>query len=363
MPPMPAVGQPVQRLDDLVAAVEAVGPRVEPDRHAGLDVAEHPPRHVRRAGEQHEADDEVADPLGGDPHHHDEQGEEQQRRAEVALADHHDDGEAPGQQDRQQVARLGQAQRTDAPRALGDQLAVLGQVAGEEDGQQQLGELAGLEVDRPEADPDLRPADPEAEPGHERQQQQDDADEQEAPAVAGEVGRPLDDDERGDEPGDGDDAPRRLQAGQAVVEAGDHHVADAVEQGGERQQRAVGAGRQPAHGEVGEHEQPEQEGEERDDAGRDHGELAERGQRVGAGRDEPGHHDERQLGRAPGAGDRRGGGHGQDGRDPSRRPAPGPARTSRCWGRRRGRGARRPWSWSWSSWSSWSSSSSPAARR
>ena len=100
------------------------------------------------------------------------------------------------------------------------------------------------------------PPTPKPRPGHQRQQQQHDADEQEAPAVAGEVGRPLDDEQRGDEHGDGDDAPRRLQPGEAVVEAGDHHVAEAVEERGERQQRRVGAGGEPAHGEVGEQSSP-----------------------------------------------------------------------------------------------------------
>ncbi len=35
-----AVGEAEQRLDDLVAAPERVGPRVDPDVDAGLDVAE-----------------------------------------------------------------------------------------------------------------------------------------------------------------------------------------------------------------------------------------------------------------------------------------------------------------------------------
>ena len=55
------------------------------------------------------------------------------------------------------------------------------------------------------------------------------------------------------------------QAGQVLVEPGDEHVADAVEQPGQRQQHAVGARRQLAHREVGGDEQAEHDGEERPD--------------------------------------------------------------------------------------------------
>ena len=340
-----AVGEPVQRLHDLVAGVERVGPRVEPDVDARLDVVEQAPRHVGGGAEHQQADQEVARPLGGDPHDDDEEGEEQQRRAEVALADHDHDGDAPGDEDRQQVAGFGEAQRADLPGAGGEQLAVVGEVGGEEDRQGELGELAGLEVDRPEVDPDAGAADAEAEPRHERHHEQGDAAEQQHPPVAGEVRRPLDDDQREHEHDDGDDAPRRLQPGEAIVEAGDHHVADAVEQGGEGEHRRVGAAGEPAHGEVGDDEHAEQHGEERDDAGGDDGELAERGERVGAGRDQRGHHDERQLRRATGAHDA--GGH---------RTSPTARRSSWSTG---------PWSsWWWSWWSSSCSwSSSPAAGR
>ena len=50
---------------------------------------------VGRAGEQDDADHQVAGPLGGHPQHHDEQREEQQRRAEVLLPDHDHDARTP----------------------------------------------------------------------------------------------------------------------------------------------------------------------------------------------------------------------------------------------------------------------------
>ena len=130
------------------------------------------PREVGGAGEHHEADQQVGDAFGGDPQHHDEQREEQQRRAEVLLGHHHDDGEPPRQHDRRDVARFGEVERADLPRGRGDQLATVGEVGGEEDGEGDLGELAGLEVDRPEADPDPRAVDVAAEAGNERQHQQ-----------------------------------------------------------------------------------------------------------------------------------------------------------------------------------------------
>ena len=113
------------------------------------------------------------------------------------LADHHDDGEAPGEQRSAAggVARAGGTARPSTCR-LAISSRLLGEVAGEEDRQRQLGELAGLEVDRAEADPDAGAADAGADAGHERQHQQADAGEQERPPVAGEVGGALDDDER-----------------------------------------------------------------------------------------------------------------------------------------------------------------------
>ena len=93
-------------------------------------------------------------------------------------------------------------------------------------------------------------------------------------------------------------------AGEILVETGDHHVAESVEDRRQRQQRGVGALGEPTHGQVGDEQQAEQHAEERDDPRRDHGELAEAGQRVGAGGDDGRHDHERQLGGPAGPGDR-----------------------------------------------------------
>ena len=85
----------------------------------------------------------------------------------------------------------------------------------------------------------------------------------------------------------------------AIVEPGDDHVAEAVEQRDERQQRAVGALRQQAGGEVGDEQQAEHDDEERHEDRRDLGVLAERGQRVRGAGDRRGHDDKAELGAAP----------------------------------------------------------------
>ena len=108
---------------------------------------------TQAADEEDEPEQQPAGLLSGDPHHDDEQGEEQQRRAEVA-------GPTITMMATTQAMRIGSRNCGSGrwngpilPARAGDQLTVLGEVAGEEDGQRQLGELARLEVG-PEADPD-----------------------------------------------------------------------------------------------------------------------------------------------------------------------------------------------------------------
>ena len=165
--------------------------------------------------------------------------------------------------------RSGSTGRNRGQRGHGQQLALLDQVGGEEDGQGDLGELAGLEADRPERHPDAGAVDGLADAGDQRQQQQAEPDR--AGTCSGSArgrgpgGRRASVATKAPMPTRG---PHRLEAGQVRVEAGDEHVADAVEQGGEGQQDAVGPGGQPAHGEVGAEQQAEDHGEERPDVGR-----------------------------------------------------------------------------------------------
>ena len=70
--------------------------------------------------------------------------------------------------------------------AAGERQGVAGlhEVAGEEDGQHDLGDLTGLEGERPEPDPDARAVDGAADAGHQRQDQQPEADDRRGEGVA-----------------------------------------------------------------------------------------------------------------------------------------------------------------------------------
>ena len=100
-----------------------------------------------RAGEEHQqAEDEPAAPLGGDVEHRDEEAEEQQRRAEVALED--EDAEADTPRRRGSDPGRGRAAGTcpvTRRLARASDVALHHEIAGEEDDEHDLRELAGLE--------------------------------------------------------------------------------------------------------------------------------------------------------------------------------------------------------------------------
>ena len=160
--------------------------------------------------------------------------------------------------------------------------------------------------------------------------------------------------QRDDERGDADRHPRRLQPGQVLrlrpgrVEADDEHVAEPVQQPGDRQERAVGVRREPPDGDVRGELEPQHHGQEGTDVGRDGGVLGQGGQDVGADGDERAEDDRaraRCCGGPPGAsvglgGGRargRGGGRAGPGRRGRRaRDAPrAPRCPARCSRRRR----------------------------
>ena len=161
-----APGHAVEALHDLVAAgrvgrVEGVQPGV----HPGLDVPEDQVGGVGAGDEHRRADDQPAAALGGDVEHHDEQAEEQQRRAEVVLEDQDAQADQPHREDRAEVAAAGQVDAEEPAAGQRQGVAVQHQVAGEEDDQQDLGDLAGLEAERPEPDPDAGAVDVAPRPG------------------------------------------------------------------------------------------------------------------------------------------------------------------------------------------------------
>ena len=91
-----------------------------------------------------------------------------------------------------------------------------------------------------------------------------------------------------------------------MVEAGDEDVPEAVEEGGQREQGGVGGRRQPSGGEVGYHQESEDDAEEGADVGRERRRAPEAGQQVGADRQQGDEEHEAELGVAPdGAHDRR----------------------------------------------------------
>ena len=153
------------------------------------------------------------------------------------------------------------------------------EVAGEGDHQQHLGDLAGLEAEAGDVDPDAGAVDVAADDGEERQDQQHDA------GQAGGVGQPLQhavvaqQEQRGDEEHDAERHPGQLLARERVlvlaqrlvgeVEAVDHREAEPVERGDERQQHRVGVRRDDADGHVGGDDQAGQPAAVADEVGRD----------------------------------------------------------------------------------------------
>ena len=109
-----------------------------------------------------------------DVEHAQEDEEVEQRRAEVALDDHDRQRDAPHREHRQQVGQRRQPQRPRSVSPLGQQPSVLGQVAGQEDDEDDLEQLRRLAGDGADAQRQARAAGDVAEDEHE--QQQEDAD-------------------------------------------------------------------------------------------------------------------------------------------------------------------------------------------
>ena len=149
---------------------------VEPDLDPVVDVG-------HGAGEEPGADQEHRHPdddEGEAPGRHVEQGEEggeeHQRAAEVADEDEHEHRGAPDDQHRPEVLQRRQRHPEHAPRADDQHLAVLAQVAGEEDDDRDLRELGRLEGERADLDPEVGAVDLLADPRQPRRQQQQQAD-------------------------------------------------------------------------------------------------------------------------------------------------------------------------------------------
>ena len=140
---------------DAGAAERVLAHRVEPGLDTRLDVRLEA-GHADGADRGHQqTEDDPAGPLGGDVQHDDEHSEEQQRRTEVGLEDQDEDRHHPDDEDRAEVAAARQVQAHEAAAGQGEGVALHHQVAGEEDREDDLRELTGLDGEAGDLDPDL----------------------------------------------------------------------------------------------------------------------------------------------------------------------------------------------------------------
>ena len=105
---------------------------------------------------EHEQDDSehhVADATAGHIQHREQHSREQQRRPEVLLPPEQNQRRADHQQDRREIRQRRQIDRTDAPAGECQQLAVLLEIGGQEQDQQQLYALGRLHADWPNGEP------------------------------------------------------------------------------------------------------------------------------------------------------------------------------------------------------------------
>jgi hypothetical protein len=201
------------------------------------------------------------------------------------------------------VPRRRDAQTRDPAPARCEDLAFVDEVPGQEDDQEHLGQLAGLEVDRPEPYPQSGAVDLPPQPGREGQEQREEPEEEEGvPVPLEQVDAPYDP-KSPDEGADAHHGPHGLARCELIlgvaVDSRDDDEPDAVEQRRQRQERAVGPGRERAHGEVREHIQADQHGQEEPEVGGKRGSLGQRDEDVAADRDDDGEEPEPELGVAP----------------------------------------------------------------
>ncbi len=261
-------------------------------------------------GEHPDAEDEVRGAVSRDVEHRDEHGEEQERRPQVLLQHHDHDRDRPGHEQWPEVLRIRQVHPPDAPAPGRQQLALLDEVRGEEDDQQDLRGLTRLHGEGTDAGPQAGVVDLDADARYQGQHQCDDAEQQERVLVAGERADVAHERQREDEGGDADRRPHRLRRSDALrgrnceVQPRDRHEADAQEGGDEGEQGRVGVGGEPADGDVRDHEEGEDRDGEGPEIGRERGRLGQGEEHVARQDDDQGEDPEAELlGPAPVADD------------------------------------------------------------
>src|SRR5262249_26717582 len=143
-----------------------IGERVQPYVDPLGEVAERPtdrlpqrPGDERSTEEEQKTDDEPTGPFGGDVERHDEHAEVHERRAEILLEHQNHQAEQPDEEHRAEVASAREVDAEDPFARQGKYLALADQVVREEGEQSQLRELAGLDGEATDEDPQLRPID------------------------------------------------------------------------------------------------------------------------------------------------------------------------------------------------------------
>lgn len=106
-------------------------------------------------GQQHRADRYPADPFGRDVEHAQHCAEDEQRGAEVLLDHQHADADDPDQQDRAHIPGARQFQPEHVLARGGEQITLGDQHPREEDDEQDLRELTGLNTEAGQSNPDL----------------------------------------------------------------------------------------------------------------------------------------------------------------------------------------------------------------
>ena len=201
--------------------------------------------------EQHHPDHDEREPPGRDVEQGEERGEEHQRAAEVADEDEHEHRGAPDDEQRAEVLERRQGDPEEPAGADDHHLAVLAQVAGEEDDDADLRELGRLEGERPDVDAEIGTVDLGADPRQSRCEQQQQTDDGDRVPVALEhvvVAQELD---RQREQDQAEDEPVGLVAGEVFVDPVDHHQAERGQQRDEREQVGVGVGQAQPQVDVG----------------------------------------------------------------------------------------------------------------
>ena len=181
-----AVGKRIDGLHELIAGVLCVGEGIKPGSDTRLHVVEGEVGAHAADGNEAQADDQVELLSCGNVEHDQEHEEEHERAAEILLEHDDEHCHAPHEEQRQERADVGQAERAYMPSEHREHLAVLRKVAGQEEHDNDLRDLAWLEGESAYMQPDAAAVDFLADAGDHRREQKNDADDGERVLVVGE---------------------------------------------------------------------------------------------------------------------------------------------------------------------------------